>query len=81
MISTTRKPRVRRLADCPYCGGGIAIHPDSVLPHKPSPYFRRLQKSEQLVLELAGAVKAVLRAKKVLEQWLVDCGFVDSALL
>ena len=76
VISTMRKPRVRRLADCPYCGGAIAIHPDSVLPHKPSSYFERLRRANRLVMELAGMIRSVRRVQgwieKILSEWAAE---------
>ncbi len=60
---------------------GSAYAPSgTIAPGAESPYFRRLRKAENLVVEFAGVVKSVLRGKKILEQWLVDSGFVDSAL-
>jgi len=76
VISTTRKPRVRRLVACPYCAGEIAVHPDSVLPHKPSSYFDRLRRADRLVMELAGMIRSVRRVQgwieKTLSEWAVE---------
>ena len=71
-------------ACCPYCASRVSLPIAclgvSIAPGAESPYFRRLQKAENLVVEFAGVVKSVLRGKRILEQWLVDSGFVDSAL-
>ncbi len=72
------------IGECPYCasklGLPVAMLGVALKSVAASSYFLRLRKSEELVLEFAGVVKAVLRGRKILERWLVDSGFVDSAL-
>ncbi len=73
IAAATPRKAARRVATCPYCGGEISIHPDSVLPRKPSPYFRRLQDSDHLAIEIAGMFKSAKKIQawieKILAAW------------